>query len=387
LAGRRQWHNEQSQRDIRQDATERRITDLYTKAADQLGSDKAAVRLAGLYALERVAQDNPDQRSTIVSVLCAYLRMPYTLPGGPPTTEATADTQIEYIGRVQEREVRLAAQSILSAHLFPGNSPDRPLATFWPGTSLNLTGATLIDFNLGGCHIIGGLFERARFSGVGWFKGGHFWSEAVFNKAQFEHDAGFYDAHFHATVWFCETQFGHIGAFRKAQFDDDVMFDCATFDGAALFDGTQFDGDAGFRDTCFDRRAVFDDARFGGNAWFSRALFRNEANFSRTEFSRNAWFDEVQFHREARFDHSRFGNDLGFNHCQERDEPPEPRAPCWVRTDVSAQVSQLRMWPSRWSVLSTPDRPDSIEDGEWGRLVIAHSKSPNSQDPGVVSRP
>jgi hypothetical protein len=63
--------------DARQDAVERRITELYTKAADQLGSDKAPVRLAGLDALERLAQDNESQRQTIVNVLCAYLRMPY----------------------------------------------------------------------------------------------------------------------------------------------------------------------------------------------------------------------------------------------------------------------------------------------------------------------
>jgi hypothetical protein len=52
--------------DARHDATERRVTELYTKAADQLGSDNAPVRLAGLYALERLAQDNkkstPDHR-------------------------------------------------------------------------------------------------------------------------------------------------------------------------------------------------------------------------------------------------------------------------------------------------------------------------------------
>ena len=37
------------------DATERRITELYTKAVEQLGSDKAPVRLGGLYALDRVS--------------------------------------------------------------------------------------------------------------------------------------------------------------------------------------------------------------------------------------------------------------------------------------------------------------------------------------------
>jgi hypothetical protein len=53
------------------DDAERRITELFTKAADQLGSDKAPVRTAGLYALERVAQNNPTQQHTVVNVLRA----------------------------------------------------------------------------------------------------------------------------------------------------------------------------------------------------------------------------------------------------------------------------------------------------------------------------
>src|SRR5262249_33582048 len=52
--------------------------ELYTKAVEQLGSDKAPVRLGGLYALERLAQDNSAHRQTIVNVICAYLRMPFS---------------------------------------------------------------------------------------------------------------------------------------------------------------------------------------------------------------------------------------------------------------------------------------------------------------------
>jgi hypothetical protein len=58
LAARRQQtaerdlaHKERIQLHAEQDATERRITELYLKAADQLGSDKAPVRLAALRAL------------------------------------------------------------------------------------------------------------------------------------------------------------------------------------------------------------------------------------------------------------------------------------------------------------------------------------------------
>ena len=48
----------------------------YHEAASQLGHDKAAVRLAGGYAMARLADDWPEQRQSCVDVLCAYLRMP-----------------------------------------------------------------------------------------------------------------------------------------------------------------------------------------------------------------------------------------------------------------------------------------------------------------------
>lgn len=59
LAARRQRATEVDIAQKKHDATERRVTELYTSATEQLGSDKAAVRLAGLYALERLAQYNP----------------------------------------------------------------------------------------------------------------------------------------------------------------------------------------------------------------------------------------------------------------------------------------------------------------------------------------
>jgi hypothetical protein len=74
-------HQERATAITEHDATERRVTDLYTKAVEQLGADKAPVRLGGLYALERLAQDNLGQRQTIVNVLCAYLRMPCATRG------------------------------------------------------------------------------------------------------------------------------------------------------------------------------------------------------------------------------------------------------------------------------------------------------------------
>src|SRR3712207_4018610 len=66
----------------------RQVTETYAKAVEQLGHAEAPVRLGAMYSLERLAQDNPSRRQTIVDVLCAYLRMPYT---PSPPGESAAD--------------------------------------------------------------------------------------------------------------------------------------------------------------------------------------------------------------------------------------------------------------------------------------------------------
>lgn len=50
------------------------VTDRYTKAIEQLGSDKLDVRIGAIYALERVARDSPRDHPTLMEVLAAFVR-------------------------------------------------------------------------------------------------------------------------------------------------------------------------------------------------------------------------------------------------------------------------------------------------------------------------
>ena len=148
LAFRRQHHQEIATALTDRDATERRVTELYAKAAELLGSDKAAARLAGLYALERLAQDNPGHRQTIVNVICAYLRMPFTPPAGWSTLPRAASKVRRQRPKVNpevfdEIQVRLTAESILSSHLRDGRprgERQRVAADprFWEGSEVNI---------------------------------------------------------------------------------------------------------------------------------------------------------------------------------------------------------------------------------------------------------
>ncbi len=205
LAFRRQHHQEIATDLSDRDATERRITELYTKAVEQLGNDKAPVRLGGLYALERLAQDNPAHRQTIVNVVCAYLRMPFspTAPTSRPEPGATEDQEStmaeEGLRRdtwQQERQVRLTAQRILAEHLRGDRdkdqrSTDPPSARFWPGIHLDLAGATLIDFDLGNGVMADADFGAATFSGDALFGGATFSGRPEFGGATFSGDAAF----------------------------------------------------------------------------------------------------------------------------------------------------------------------------------------------------
>jgi hypothetical protein len=52
---------------------QRLFSDRYQDAADLLGHEKAAVRLAGAYAMARLAEDWQDQQRQCIDVLCACL--------------------------------------------------------------------------------------------------------------------------------------------------------------------------------------------------------------------------------------------------------------------------------------------------------------------------
>jgi hypothetical protein len=248
---REQAHQERVAAAAEADATERRITELYTKAADQLGSDKAPVRLAGLYALARVARNNPDQRQTIVDVLCAYLRMPYDAPGG--------DTEPDYRERVQEREVRLTAQRLLTQHLEAGEP------TFWADVALDLTGATLIDFDLTGRTVRRATFMGATFVGGAHFSSATFTGRADFWSATFLGEARFPRARFRVNAHFGRSTFMGPATFSAARFEDVADFQAASFNDSATFRGTRFACEPGTREMLAlgDRPyTVFDGATF-----------------------------------------------------------------------------------------------------------------------------
>jgi uncharacterized protein YjbI with pentapeptide repeats len=282
VALRRQWLSERDQahrEDVAQqtqahsdrlaaaaelDAAERRITELYIAAVNQLGSDKAAVRLGGLYALERLAQSNQGHRQTIVDVICAYLRMP--APQAEPAVgtrwaeEREASPQEAH--RREELQVRKTAQRILAAHLRDETYADQrangpPPDTFWAEiNTIDLAGAHLVDFGLVDCRVDVLNFNGATFTGesvfrglscdLAFFQGATFCGHTDFRGATFVNSAWFSyasfatDVWFHADEFFPATHFGRHAAFKHVTFTWGARFDQAIFSGSIDFSGSTY---------------------------------------------------------------------------------------------------------------------------------------------------
>ncbi len=233
LTARRQQSTEIANADFRLDARETRVTDLYFRAAEQLDSDRALVRSAGIFALERLAQEHPPHRQTVVDLLCLYLRTPPEQAAAEQITadETTADLAATVQARsgVQEWEVRQTVQDVLIAHLRDPDGQSGELSRFWPGIRVDLNGAELHRFLFTHCRVRSAVFTGARFIGPAVFRGSDFDGQADFREATFEGLADFRRVRFH----------GQEETFRGARFAGEVDFGAhtaANLTGAATSD-------------------------------------------------------------------------------------------------------------------------------------------------------
>ncbi|MDX2531297.1 pentapeptide repeat-containing protein [Streptomyces europaeiscabiei] len=228
------------------------LIERFGAAAEQLGTDQPAVRMAGAYAMARLADEWPQERQMCIDVLCGYLRMPHA-PDPPTDDQALASWQ-------REREVRVTVLRLIAAHLRDG------APTSWQGHDLDFTGAVLVEADFRGARFTGGdiLFVKALFAGDGT-------EQIIFDEANFAEDSHVY--------------------FRLAEFrSGTVRFNRATFSGGwVTFDHARFTGGrVTFRDAAFTAGEVsFEGAEFSdGIVDFTGATFTGSAvNFGERHLS------------------------------------------------------------------------------------------------------
>jgi hypothetical protein len=137
---------------------EGQITERFTRAVDQLGHAEADVRLGGIYALERIANDSPGDRATIAEVLTAFVRghasWPASPPSGPPISSGT-----EWPVEILELQARApdvqAAMVVLGRRRLPPGGPHRLNLVRVDLRNVRLESAELRQVEMFGANLLG----------------------------------------------------------------------------------------------------------------------------------------------------------------------------------------------------------------------------------------
>ncbi|GAA4571487.1 pentapeptide repeat-containing protein [Planotetraspora kaengkrachanensis] len=142
-------------------AQQGQITERFTRATDQLGSDQLVVRLGGIYALERIARDSPTDAGTIANILCSYIRQ----HAPAPHTDGASDTPVDGIDvpHLITRAADVQAALTVLARRAIRHDGQEPLRLL--GLDLrraNLSNADLAGADLEGTHLGGAWLPDAR---------------------------------------------------------------------------------------------------------------------------------------------------------------------------------------------------------------------------------
>ena len=197
-------------------------------AINQLGSDKASTRIAGVYALTDIADTyRGGYRQRVVDILCGYLRSDReTYPLGEDGKPATG---LPRSGDA-DKAVESTILSMFVAHLKKGPRDENGDVTLrqqvrndqlWCDCSFDLHGATFHeDVRLIGTTFEHGLnFQGTKFERGANFSGAHFTGGASFSGAHFTGGANFVMAEFRTSAVFSGIQGQPSFRFEECKFN------------------------------------------------------------------------------------------------------------------------------------------------------------------------
>ena len=269
-----------------------RIVDTKVQdAINQLGSDKASTRIAGVYALTDIADRyKGGYRQRVVDILCGYLRSDRSSYAPDRSRQPVWDASGHLVeSAASDEAVESTILSVMRDRLRKERKDDKTGETIvqtvdddqlWCACTFDLHGATFHE----AVDLTDSTFECV----------------PNFRGTKFERDADFHGAHFTGGADFREAHFTGYADFREAHFTGGAHFYGAHFTGYAHFYGAHFTGYAHFREAHFTGGANFVRARFRGDAYFGRAEFSGSAAFSGIQGQPSFGFEECKFNRKFR---------------------------------------------------------------------------------------
>ena len=304
----------------------------YTKAVEQLGDEKAPIRMGGVYTLVGLVDEWLEEKSlsdderfkegqVIINNLCAYIRSPFTLAShydelsqDSPTPEGIYKDKKEefYIDKAildSEADVRLGIIKEIHNRL-QGSEENTPGT--WSDFEYDFSGSTFfypVDLT------------KSYYKKPVNFCGSRYYKEVNFSGSTYEKDVIFstsdrYSTYqgeayfsgstyqswvaFGSSIYKAETKFNDSFYESNVDFSNSTYYDRVEFHGYDLgsrYEGLTYKGTANFSHSVYLGIPVFGPTTYNGEAIFSNSIYSESVDFSESNtYRKKADFSSSTYH-------------------------------------------------------------------------------------------
>jgi len=326
----------------------------YAKAVEQLGDEKAPVRMGGVYTLVGLVDDWLEEKSlsdderlkegqAIINNLCAYIRSPFPLASyydelsqASPTSEGIYKDKEEefYADKAvlkSEADVRFGIIKEMHDHIQASRENDWGP---WSNFEYNFSGSVFFypveltksyykkPVNFSGSHYYkkvdfsGSTYEkdatfstsnfRSTYKDVAYFYGSIYQGEADFRRSTYQDWADFRDSIYQGWADFRRSTYQCEADFRRSTYQCGAHFYGSIYQGEADFSRSTYQSWADFRDSIYQSWADFSRSTYQDGALFSRSIYQGGALFSRSTYQDGADFSCSTYQGGAHFSGSIF---------------------------------------------------------------------------------
>ena len=322
-------------RQVRADRRER-----YTKAVEQLGDEKAPIRMGGVYTLVGLVdewledesiekyEDRLKEGQVIVNNLCAYIRSPFTLASrydelskDNPISEgiykdnqqkfysdkaelkAEADVRLSIIKEIHDRlqgpEENTPGTWSDFEYDFSGSVFFYPvdLSKSYYKKPINFSGSTYegeADFS-GSTYKDVANFRGSTYKDVADFRGSTYKSGATFSRSTYQGGANFTGSTYQGWAYFIGSTYQGWAYFIGSTYQSGATFIGSTYKSEAAFSGSTYKSGATFSGSTYQGWAYFTGSTYQGWAYFSGSTYENETDFSGSIFYQETYFGEDRY--------------------------------------------------------------------------------------------
>ena len=293
-------------RQVRADRRER-----YTKAVEQLGDEKAPIRMGGVYTLVGLVdewledesiekyEDRLKEGQVIINNLCAYIRSPFTLASHydelsnpTPTPKGIYKDKKEkfYADKAtldSEADVRLSIIKEIHDRL---QGPEENTPGTWSDFEYDFSGSTFFyPIDLTNSYYA----KPINFSGST-YKG---W--ANFTDSTYQALANFSGSTYQALANFTGSTYEDEAYFTDSTYQGGANFSDSTYQGGADFTGSTYQGEASFGESTYEKKVIFSTSAsrstYEGPAYFGGSTYKGKAEFGESTYEKAATFSTSGF--------------------------------------------------------------------------------------------